>query len=116
MPKEVLTTLKRQILVLVLLFANLWIFDTVLTTWGIYRYPQKFSEANPYLLALMERIGLIPALYLIKAGHLIVLFALAWWICARRPEVMMTLNRGLIFANFVMVVVLGTWGYGFACK
>ena len=79
-------------------------------------YPARFSEANPYLQHVMKALGVMPTLYSIKGGLLLILFVTTWLIVTREPKAMRYLIRPLIVLNLIMVFTLGSWGYGFAFR
>ena len=67
----------KEILVLGLVLGILQVLDAVLTGYGIHISPSGSAmEANPLIRALIDQIGLVPALALAKSLAIIVIIAL----------------------------------------
>jgi uncharacterized membrane protein len=84
----------------------LQILDGILTGCGMSAFGTEM-EGNPLLAALMQQIGYVPALCLVKAAAILLIV----WLCSCTPQIrwVKTVLRGLV-ALYTLFAV-GPWSY-----
>ena len=89
------------------LHASLQVLDGILTYLGVKTFNGINAEGNPLVRKLMEHLGVVEALILIKLIAFLALFML--WKHKRSDEVM--LKRILIPLNFLYILSALGWIY-----
>jgi hypothetical protein len=94
--------LSFEAVVLGMVLAALQIADGLLTRAGVVRFGLD-AEGNPLLRALMEEIGALPALAIVKAGALVAVGALV--LCAGQLPWVLNALKGLCFYYYLVAVL-----------